>query len=98
MSRNRPPLTAAQHITEAKEILAAGGSTDLARTHAFIAIAELMATNMTNVILDATTRGALAATEAFSSILSAVNPGATTPQHHCDDDDPRKCAWPGHRR
>ena len=76
----KPPMVAAQHITRAKQELAAGDHT-AAQTHALIAIAELMATNMTDVmtdvILDATTRGAVAATEALGTILSVTNPTRT---------------------
>lgn len=105
---HRPPLMPADHIAQAKDALANGADPRYATAHALIAIAELMATNMTNAIMEATTAGALAATEAFGSILSVVNPGAAAvnnintytepPQHDCEYDDPSKCGWPGHRR
>lgn len=67
----------AEHIERAKEEIGYDRA-EYATAHALIAIAELMATNMTNAIMEATTSGAVAATEAFSSILSVVNPGAVT--------------------
>lgn len=42
---------------------------------AILAIAELMATNMTDVILESTARGAVAAAEAIISIFGITNPG-----------------------
>ena len=76
----KPPMVAGDHIVRAKAELAAGEYRP-AMAHALVAIAELMATNMTDVmtdiILDATTRGAVAATEALGTILSVTNPTRT---------------------
>lgn len=99
----KPPLTPAEHIVRAKEELASGAEPGYATAHALIAIAEVMATNMTDALIDATTRGAVAATEALGSIFGMVYPGATIEHierldHHCEYDNPSKCAWPGHRR
>jgi hypothetical protein len=74
----KPPLTAAEHIDRAKTQLANGWQADYAIAHALVAIAELMATNMTDIIIDATARGALATAEAVGSIFNVVgipNPG-----------------------
>lgn len=70
----RPSLTPAEHIARAKAELAKGGAPQSAIAHAVIAIAELMATNMTDVIVDATTRGAVATADALGTILNVVNP------------------------
>ena len=67
-------MNASEHIDSAKTAIARGRTQD-ATAHALIATAELMATNMTDAIIDATARGAVAATEAFGNILSVVNPG-----------------------
>jgi hypothetical protein len=72
----RPSLTPAEHIARAKAELARGGDADAAIAHAVTAIAELMATNMIDVIVDATTRGAVATADALGTILNVVNPGA----------------------
>lgn len=72
--RQKPPLTPGEHIDQAKACLAEGASPQYAIAHALVAVAEIMATNVTDVILDATTRGAVAATEALSSLLDVVNP------------------------
>lgn len=71
----KPPLTTAEHIARAKGHLAEGAPADLAIAHALVALAELMATNMTDAILDATSRGAVAMAESIGTILSVVNPG-----------------------
>lgn len=71
----KPPLTTAEHIARAKGHLAEGAPADLAIAHALIALAELMATNMTDALVDATTRGAVATAEAIGTVLGVVNPG-----------------------
>lgn len=68
-------MNAAEHLNSAKAAIARGKTQD-ATAHALIAIAELMATNMTDVVIDATARGAVAAADAFGTILNVVNPGA----------------------
>lgn len=77
MTTEKPPLTTAEHIARAKGHLAEGAPPEQAIAHVLIAIAELMATNMTNTILDATARGAVASAEALATVLSIVNPGIT---------------------
>lgn len=72
----KPPLTAAEHIARAKSDLANGSEADYAIAHALIAIAELMATNMTNTIIDAAARGAMATAEAVGTIFNTVSPQA----------------------
>ncbi|MDQ2628402.1 MAG: hypothetical protein M3Y90_15590 [Actinomycetota bacterium] len=69
-------MTPAEHIERANAEIEYNRA-DHATAHALIAIAELMATNMTNAIMEATTSGAVAAAEAISSIFSIVNPGGT---------------------
>lgn len=95
---DKPPLTPAEHIARAKEELTSGAEPGHATAHALIAIAELMATNMTDAIVDATTRGAVAATEALSSIFSVFNPGGLTPTepgpcYVCQNDENVVAGW-----
>lgn len=71
--------TAADHITYAKDELAQGGRPEVATAHALIAIAELMATNMTEVVIDATGRGAMAMAETVGGVFSAISPGIANP-------------------
>lgn len=71
------PMTTAERIEQAKrELDSYGGGPEFATAHALIAIAELMATNINNVIMDATARGAVAAAESLGSILSVLTPGS----------------------
>lgn len=83
--RQRPPLTPGEHIDQAKACLAEGASPQYAIAHALVAIAEIMATNVTDVILDATTRGAMATAEALGSVMSVLDPcgPATTEPGPC---------------
>lgn len=80
----------AEHIERAKDDIA-HGQPEAATAHALIAIAELLATNMTNTIIEATTNGALATAEAFGSVLGAVNPGTTAPQCPPRSSGGRRC-------
>lgn len=73
------PATPAYYIQLAKDHLADGGQPPAAIAYALIALAELAATNMTNVVMDATTRGAMAMTDAIASIFSVLNPSGNWP-------------------
>lgn len=84
MTENRP-LTAAEHIDQAKSYLAEGAPPEPAIAHALIAIAELMATNMTNLVFDATTRGAVAGAETMATIFNVFNP--VSPKWQASDVD-----------
>lgn len=89
MSTQKPLLTAAEHINEAKGYLAEGASASAQQAigHALVAIAELMATNMatnmTNVIIDSVGRGAMATAEAIGTISSVFGPLPHTTEHIC---------------
>lgn len=91
---DKPPLTPAEHIARAKEELTSGAEPGHATAHALIAIAELMATNMTDVILDATTRGAMATAEALGTILNVLNPaGQSGPCYVCQSAENVVAGW-----
>ena len=97
----KPPLTTAERISLAKTILDEDQAPEWAIAHALVAIAELMATNTADLIVDATARGAVAAAEAIGTVLSVVNPGGPiqcgqqcdchdrlNPGFHCSACDP----------
>lgn len=67
--RNREPLTTAEHITNAKDVLASGGSTDYAVAHALVAIAELLQTNIAETFIEGAKTGSLATAEALGKVL-----------------------------
>lgn len=70
--RTREPLTPAEHITNAKEVLAAGGSTDYAVAHALVAIAELMQANSAETFVSGVKVGAEATANAIGQVLDAT--------------------------
>lgn len=75
------PRTIAEHIELAKAELAGDEPelyAHLAIAHALVAIAELMAINVTDTIIDATTRGAMAGAEALATVVNAFSPGVAT--------------------
>lgn len=78
---DKPPLTPAEHIARAKAELTSGAEPGYATAHALIAIAELMAINMAEALVDATARGAMATAEALGTVLGAVNPGTDVGLH-----------------
>lgn len=65
------PITPADHITQAKDTLAAGCPT-YATAHALIAIAELLATNQAKTYVGGFTAGDDCTAEALAKVFTAT--------------------------